>query len=115
MTTETYTQEMKRRKAEQYTGWLERTDTPSYYITWHDHNGYALIYQGQPVCNNKKTYTEVMAAALQFAANQFKPQIHEDYYNGVTGSWQPIDQFSKPTTHADGQCDSACSAYGYTG
>ena len=115
MTTETYTQEMARRKAEQYTGWLERTDTPSYYITWHDHNGYALIYQGQPVCNNKKTYTEVMAAALQFAANQFKPQIHADYYNGITGTWQPPDQFSKPTTHADGQCTSACSAYGYTG
>ena len=54
------------------------------YCVTHSENGWAILYQGMPICNHKLTYAEVLAAA-----KQMKCSLHEDYYDGTTNTWKP--------------------------
>ena len=46
------------------------------------HNGYALIYQGLPLCNDKQTLDEIFRVAKMYKCDM--PTIA---WNGITGNF----------------------------
>ena len=55
----------------------------TFFVT-HSENGWAILYNGGPICNQKMTYAEVLAAATQMNCT-----LHDDYYDGTTNTWKP--------------------------
>jgi hypothetical protein len=45
-------------------------------------NGYALIYQGLPLCNTKQTLDEVY-----LVAKMYKCEMPTTAWNGIRGEW----------------------------
>ena len=46
------------------------------------HNGYALIYQGLPLCNDKQTLDEIFLVAKMYKCN-----LPATAWNGERGEW----------------------------
>ena len=46
------------------------------------HNGYALIYQGLPLCNDKQTLGEI-----DLVAKMYKCDLPQVAWNGTRGEW----------------------------
>ena len=46
------------------------------------HNGYALIYQGLPLCNDKQTLGEI-----ELVAKMYKCDLPKITWNGTSGQW----------------------------
>jgi len=46
------------------------------------HNGYALIYQGLPLCNDKQTLGEI-----DLVAKMYKCDLPKVAWNGTRGEW----------------------------
>lgn len=58
----------------------------SYYAS-HSENGWRIIHQALPICNDKPTYAEVLEVAHRYGI-----KLQPDYYDGTIGAWRSISE-----------------------
>ena len=76
-------------------------NTPRTYVTFlPSHSSFAVIHQGMPICADKSTLSEALAAAAQMRVT-----VAGQAWNGDLGQWVdlPVDQIAmrEPLKHRE--------------